>query len=520
MLIIGGTKDRPGLPNGKRYDPVADRWREIATNSLARGRSGHTAIADGSGVFVFGGGENSVWRYDVVADSWSNIPEDNGPKAFYGASITKVGNEVVVWGGYDFRTVRADGARLDLASMSWKPLSSFVPHGNDKPTAVWTGEAFFVSAGSFGVFDLSRRSWLETDVAGGQGGGSFIWAGTMALLWGGRTGPDFGLQYHNGGWELAPDGVPLGYFAAPGVIPPSGRAFHSAIWTGSEMIVWGGKNSRRLFADGAKWSASTRSWAPIQANNAPSARINHSAVWTGASMIIWGGETDAESSLTGITVGGIYSPDSDSWEILGGPLSTVGHTAVWTGSEMLVWGGIKAGTPPVVSGNAYRPHGRLWHRLPLDSASTAVQGHSAVWTGKEMIVWGGLNSRGEPLGEGARYNPSQGRWYPMPLSSPSPRANHAAAWTGDRMLIWGGSGGGSFGDTWEYLPPGDAEPTSDLITLRWSVTAEQHRLQFTPSLTEPDWRDVPDSPTQTNSVWTVTLPAPMSSGAAFRLIAE
>ncbi len=32
MIIIGGTKDRPGLPNGKSYDPVADRWREIAVH--------------------------------------------------------------------------------------------------------------------------------------------------------------------------------------------------------------------------------------------------------------------------------------------------------------------------------------------------------------------------------------------------------------------------------------------------------------------------------------------------------
>ena len=108
----------------------------------------------------------------------------------------------------------------------------------------------------------------------------------------------------------------------------------------------------------------------------------------------------------------------------------------------------------------------------------------------------------------------------MSVASPPARAFHAAVWTGDSMLIWGGTGAGTFGDTWEYVPPRDIDPSSDVITLRWPVTTDSFRLQTAASLTDPDWQDVPGSPTQTNAVWTVTLPAPMSSGAAFRLIAE
>ncbi len=429
-------------------------------------------------------------------------------------------------GGYDNRNFRADGARLDLTTRRWRSLSANVPIGIEKPESAWTGKSLLVSAGSssgqsgaFGRFDLKSRAWGETVQLQGRIGHSFVWTGSRALFWGGRMGPWWAPEYQSGGWELTGEGLIEGVFPWMDEMP-SARAFHSSIWTGSEMIVWGGKNARTLFGDGARWSPSSRSWTPVQTNNAPVARINHSAVWTGNSMIIWGGERDSESPVAGILLGGIYHPASDSWESIGGLWSTVGHTAVWTGSEMLIWGGTKRQIPETSAGFGYRPNGRQWHRLSSDLAPAAVQGHSAVWTGKEMIVWGGLNLRGEPLGEGARYVPALEKWFPMSVASPPARAFHAAVWTGDSMLIWGGTGAGTFGDTWEYVPPQDTDPSSDVITLRWPVTGDSFRLQTAASLTEPDWQDVPGSPTQTNSVWTVTLPVNDASGASFRLVAE
>jgi hypothetical protein len=84
--------------------------------------------------------------------------------------------------------------------------------------------------------------------------------------------------------------------------PPSARRLHTAVWTGSEMIVWGGEiNDSNT---GGKYTPSTDSWTPTSLYNAPASRENHTAVWTGIEMIVWGGI----SSSGALNTGGRYSP--------------------------------------------------------------------------------------------------------------------------------------------------------------------------------------------------------------------
>jgi hypothetical protein len=70
---------------------------------------------------------------------------------------------------------------------------------------------------------------------------------------------------------------------------PSGRWRHTAVWTGSEMIVWGGFGSAGLLNTGGRYNPSTDSWTATSTVNAPSVRYLHTAVWTGSEMIVWGG---------------------------------------------------------------------------------------------------------------------------------------------------------------------------------------------------------------------------------------
>ena len=118
---------------------------------------------------------------------------------------------------------------------------------------------------------------------------------------------------------------------------PAGRIFHTGIWTGSEMIVWGGSSETSSgMNSGGRYDPATSTWRPTStATNFPFGASAHSAVWTGSEMIVWGGSLGNR--------GGRYDPVSDSWL----PTSTgtnvpaprTDHTAVWTGAEMLVWGG-------------------------------------------------------------------------------------------------------------------------------------------------------------------------------------
>src|SRR5712675_1695015 len=85
-------------------------------------------------------------------------------------------------------------------------------------------------------------------------------------------------------------------------------------------------------------------WTATSATNAPSARAGQMAVWTGSEMIVWGGGT---TGPTYVNTGGRYNPGTDSWtatSTTNAPSARSGHTAVWTGSEMIVWGGDVSGS--------------------------------------------------------------------------------------------------------------------------------------------------------------------------------
>jgi hypothetical protein len=237
---------------------------------------------------------------------------------------------------------------------------------------------------------------------------------------------------------------------------PSARRFHSAVWTGSEMIIWGGETQSGQDNTGARYNPVTDTWAPVSMINAPSRRHSHVAVWTGTEMIVWGGDGGANN-------GAIYNPVTDSWRSMSstnGPKLSRSGEAIWTGTEMIVWGGYYQDqfyNQTSLKGAAYNPSTNRWRQLSTTNAPTERTGHSLVWTGTEMIVWGG--SRGsDPIETGAAYNPSTDSWRAVSeQGAPAPRSSHAAVWTGSRMLIWGGT----------LEEPGDLGGIYDPVTDTW-----------------------------------------------------
>ena len=71
---------------------------------------------------------------------------------------------------------------------------------------------------------------------------------------------------------------------------PDGRSADTAVWTGTEMIVWGGYVGGSDANTGGRYNPSTDSWiATSTGANVPAARSGHTAIWTGMEMIVWGG---------------------------------------------------------------------------------------------------------------------------------------------------------------------------------------------------------------------------------------
>jgi N-acetylneuraminic acid mutarotase len=172
---------------------------------------------------------------------------------------------------------------------------------------------------------------------------------------------------------------------------PTARADATAVWTGTEMIVWGGQfvsgGVTNYLDTGARYNPAVNTWQALPTNGAPTARFDHTAVWSGGEMIVWGGETQTGKTSSGAR----YQPAANQWIPLattGAPSNRSQHTAAWAGTQMIVWGGFD-GTNELANGACYHPVRDVWIATTSTNAPMARQRHTAVWSGTEMIVWAG-----------------------------------------------------------------------------------------------------------------------------------
>ncbi len=234
---------------------------------------------------------------------------------------------------------------------------------------------------------------------------------------------------------------------------PRERYSPEAVWTGSEMIVWGGCSDSFCFSrlnTGGRYNPATNSWQATSTTGAADPRYWFSAVWSGSEMIVWGGcnapicGPGGGSDPNGLKTGGRYNPQTDSWQpvtLSAAPDSRWFHTAQWSGSEMIVWGGIFGGGP-YNTGGRYNPATDSWRATTTVGAPIARRSPS-TWTGNRFLVWGGYNtSLDQYLNTGGQYDPVADSWTPTSTSNaPSGRDLHSLVWTGSEVIAWGGCGG-------------------------------------------------------------------------------
>jgi N-acetylneuraminic acid mutarotase len=315
--------------------------------------------------------------------------------------------------------------------------------------------------------------------------------------------------------------------AVPTTGAPAARYAHTAVWTGSEMIVWGGEdwNGARYtyHNDGGRYSLVADSWTAVPTNGAPGARTYHTAVWTGSEMIVWGGYYWDGSRDRYDNDGGRYNPTTDSWTALptsGAPGARAYHTAVWTGSEMIVWGGGN-GSGWLNDGGRYNPVANSWTAVRTNGAPARREWHTAVWTGSEMIVWGGVGYNGSYLNDGGRYNVAGNCWTAIPgTGAPGARRYHTAVWTSSEMILFGGrNNSGPLSDTWSYFPYAPAvrisRPSTTSAEVAWPVWSSKLRLCQTTNVAWGPWITVTNEATRVGSENRITV-SPLNGRQFFR----
>jgi N-acetylneuraminic acid mutarotase len=423
MIIWGGFGQRGQSNTGARYNPATDSWLATSTTNAPTARDYHTAVWTGTEMIIWGGLDNNEFlntggRYNPNTNSWTATSLANAPSGRSAHTVVWIGEEMIIWGGV------GQGVELNTSGRS----ASNSVFGPPPPTPTPSPPPIhYLNSG--GRYNPRTDSWTITNMANAPSGRVFhtaISTGTEMIVWGGTDS----VSYFNTGGRYNPNTDT--WTATSTTNPPTNRELHTAVWTGSEMIVWGGDNGPFGYLNtGGKYNPNADTWTPTSTTNTPGARNWHTSVWTGTEMIVWGG-IDVNNTLN---TGGKYNPNTNSWtttSMANAPARRAYHTAVWTGNEMIVWGG----TGPTYSntGGRYNPSTDSW--APTADTIQERWGHSAVWTGNEMIVWGGGFGF---FDTGGRYSPGTDTWTATSTANaPTGRDSHTAIWTGDEMIVWGG----------------------------------------------------------------------------------
>jgi hypothetical protein len=217
VLFWGGWL-RSGVPEDKAflYDPNNDTWSQTSNSGTPPKLSDATSGFSGSSFFVYGGrpngaGESSAFfRYQPATDAWAALAE--GPSPRYGAFGAWDGSKFVVWGGRrgtGAPVPLVDGGRYDPSGGTWSSVTT-----SGAPSA-------------------RHAAHRETGWAARIGGERTLFVGG----YGGSPPLTEANVQHNGGiynsttngWSLTPTW-------------PSGEThlWGVAVWTGSELVLWGG----------------------------------------------------------------------------------------------------------------------------------------------------------------------------------------------------------------------------------------------------------------------------------------
>ena len=375
---------------GASYDPATDRWSFLSNTNAASQRRVASVVWTGELMIVWGGDAGSSGgRYDPEIDSWTPTATSSGPEERLHHLAVWTGNEMIVWGGVSgvFTTLISGGARYDVLAGQWRTLPTQDAPAWAGGSVLWTGEEMIAWEGidsGGGRYDPISDSWrpMSKEQAPRQEEGfNMTWTGTEAILWGGyfdlyHVPDDPSPEYPRDGGMYDPDTDSWRPMSTTGA--PSGRLGPATVWTGEDLIVWGGDYCYGGYCSGdqggGRYNLFTDTWRPMSYLGGGTA----AAIWTGQELFLLNPYGDVMFK---------YDPGNDSWESPDAPAFPWDRPVVWTGEEIVVTGGF--------TGGRFSPATGKWIRLSSSGTPLPRGASTAVWTGNAMIVWGGMVSAPE-----------------------------------------------------------------------------------------------------------------------------
>ncbi len=314
---------------------------------------------------------------------------------------------LAVWTGSIMYVVNSGGVYSYSPDTDiWTLLSTYPKGGGVGDRIVWTGTEIILWRGQIGTgqkYNPSNNSITTMSTANapvGRYDHTMSWDGTRVIVWGGQSG---GAAVNNGAIYNPTTNL---WTILSNAGAPAARMKHTATWCSSinRLIVWGGSTSAFSgeLNTGGIFNPASNSWeAAINITGAPSVRNYHTAVWTGSEMIVFGGVAGG----TSLNTGGRYNPTTNTW---GTATSTTGaptvsfHAAVWEGTKMYVSGGKSVSNP---SSYLYRYDPLLNTWTNVANFKEGKYWHHCFYKSNILLVWGGreITDNGNYTNTGFRY---------------------------------------------------------------------------------------------------------------------
>jgi N-acetylneuraminic acid mutarotase len=216
-----------------------------------------------------------------------------------------------------------------------------------------------------------------------------------------------------------------------------------AVWTGHELLAWGGGCCGDAFDDGVAFDPATGSWrtiarSPLAPSQAPI------GAWDGHELLLLVSDTDPNGKAwpKRLARAAAYNPQTDTWRrIARPPMLHPGARAVSTGRELVLFGGYATERRPAsAEAYAFEPTANRWRTLPAMESGRLLS--AAVWTGSRLLLWGGGTGLADPPHvptHGLAYDPTRNGWAPLPKAPLKGRLGPTGVWTGRSFLVFGGS---------------------------------------------------------------------------------
>jgi hypothetical protein len=172
---------------------------------------------------------------------------------------------MIVWAGQGNAGILNDGARYIPHLAQWNTVAAGPPDGVINHSAVWTGDAMIMWGGELSSGDA-------TDWGGIYDPGADSWT---------PTSTDFNCH------------------------PPA--CHHAAVWTDMGMFISHGyRPSMALYSVCTIYDPVTNWWTKTPDEGTE--RGDHTAVWTGSQVIVWGGQSLDGMLNIFLNTGSVYTP--------------------------------------------------------------------------------------------------------------------------------------------------------------------------------------------------------------------